>query len=196
MAPDAVAVVVPDGQSGARAVAAVRPPEGVVARPPVAAVVGPAWRSAAPDEAVVVEAAQPGVAARSVRQPAEWASAALRRVWLETVAEAPCLAFVPFPERPDWFQGPEPIRRLSADPLEVLAHSLRAGLAAPVSRWGSAPPERVPSRLGVQAVRLSCPAPAGHWALAAPDPEAAHLEIRWQAMAQLSDPTACREAPA
>ena len=128
---DAVAVV-PGGRSGAPAAGAVAGlAEGAAVRLLVAVEAALASPSAEPDAAVV----RPGAVARLAELaavlepsvwPAEWASKALQRIW---VAVAPRLAFGPFPERPAWLQEPEPIRRLSADPPELPAHSPPADLA-------------------------------------------------------------------
>lgn len=128
---DAVAAV-PDGRSAARAAAAVaRPPwavEAALASRPVEAL---ASLSAEPDAAVV--AVRPSAVARLAELaavlepsawPAEWALKAPQRVWVAAVV--PRLAFAPFPERLVLHQGPEPIRRLSADQRQVPVHSFPA----------------------------------------------------------------------
>jgi hypothetical protein len=198
---DAVAVV-PGGRSGAPAAGAVAgPAEGAAVRLLVAVEAALASPSAEPDAAVV----RPGAVARLAELaavlepsvwPAEWALKALQRIW---VAVAPRLAFGPFPERPAWLREPEPIRRASVAPPELLAHSSQDDLAGQASRWDSAHLERVPSCAAAQQAPLSCPELAEHWSSATPGPEAAHSGIYLRAMAysaQLSGPTAYRESRA
>jgi hypothetical protein len=122
----------PDGPSGALAAVAAGPVERAAARPfeAAAALASP---SVGPDAVVVV---RPDMAARPVAFEASAGPSARvlevpQPAW---VATEPRLAFAPFPERPAWLPGLEPIRQASVGPPEMPAHWPAADLAGRASR--------------------------------------------------------------
>jgi len=92
-------------------------------------------------------------------------------------AVEPRLAFAPLPERPAWLQEPEPNPQLSADLLEMLAHSFQVDFAAQVSRWDSARREPARSPPAVAEERLLCPELAEYWPLATLGPGGSALGV-------------------